>query len=78
MTIIISDNDTKYEYYDVPRKVGNAVKTLLDECGNVDSCIVTAESDADFPQAKDIEPTVKGFNKTMEDIPMEYFESGGC
>lgn len=37
-----------------------------------------AENDIDFPQPKDIEPTVKGFNEIMENIPMEYFESGGC
>lgn len=37
-----------------------------------------AENNADFPQVKDIEPTVKDFNEIMENIPMEYFESGGC
>lgn len=45
MTIIISDGKTNHEYYNVSDKVAKAVITLLNECGNDDTVIVTAESE---------------------------------
>lgn len=47
MTIIISGNGTEYEYYCVPKKVANAVKALLDECGNEETCIITAQGESE-------------------------------
>lgn len=46
MTIVISDSKTNREYYNVPDKVAKAVITLLNECGNIDTEIVIAESEA--------------------------------
>ena len=45
MIITISDKAIKHEYYNVPNKVAKAIITLLDECGNVETEIVTAESE---------------------------------
>jgi hypothetical protein len=43
MTIVISTRVKDYEFYDVPDKVGKAIITLLQECENDDSKIVSAE-----------------------------------
>ena len=45
MTIVISAGIKDYEFYDVPDKVGKAIITLLQECENDDSKIVSAESE---------------------------------
>ena len=47
MTIIIENHKTKtlYEYYDVPNKVANAIRTLLDECANDSPSIISAQVD---------------------------------
>lgn len=47
MTIIISDGQKNHEYYDVPAKVAKAVITLLNECGNDETEIITAESETE-------------------------------
>lgn len=39
--------DTDYEFYNVPVKVAKAIITLLHECENDDSDIVSAESESD-------------------------------
>jgi hypothetical protein len=43
MTVVISTRVKDYEFYDVPDKVGKAIITLLQECENDDSKIVSAE-----------------------------------
>ena len=47
MTIIIENHKTKtlYEYYDVPNKVANAIRTVLDECANDSPSIISAQVD---------------------------------
>ena len=47
MKVIVEDvkNNTKYEYYEVPRKVGNAIIDLLDECAEPDSTVMSAVSE---------------------------------
>ena len=44
MTITIEDTkyNKKYVYYEVPRKVANAIIDILDECQNNDSEIISA------------------------------------
>lgn len=45
MTINISTGTKDYEFYDVPEKVAKAIITLLYECENDDSTIVSAISE---------------------------------
>lgn len=45
MTITILTETKKYEFYNVPEKVGKAIITLLHECENDDSKICSAESE---------------------------------
>ena len=45
MKIIIEDGNKYSEYYSVSNKVAKAIKTLLDECANTESEIVSAEGD---------------------------------
>ena len=45
MKISISNGKTSHDFYDVPQKVAKAVITLLEECGNGETEIVTAESE---------------------------------
>ena len=45
MIITISDGIKSHDYYDVPNKVAKALITLLDECGNQETQIITAESE---------------------------------
>ena len=45
MMINISTGTKDYEFYDVPDKVGKAIITLLQECENDNSKIVSAESE---------------------------------
>lgn len=45
MTITISNGKTNHDFYNVPTKVAKAVITLLEECGNSETEIVTAESE---------------------------------
>ena len=45
MTITISDGKISHDYYEVPNKVAKAIITLLNECGNTETEIVTAESE---------------------------------
>ena len=59
MTIVISDSKTNREYYNVPEKVAKAVITLLNECGNSETKIVTAESETmHYPQVAGFTPVV--------------------
>ena len=44
MTINITDGIIDREFYDVPEKVAEAIITLLHECENNDSTIVSAIS----------------------------------
>ena len=44
-TINISISDTDYEFYNVPQKVAKAIITILQECENDDSDIVSAISE---------------------------------
>lgn len=44
-TINITISDADYEFYNVPIKVAKAVITLLHECENDESDIVSAESE---------------------------------
>lgn len=45
MVISISNEKTSHDYYNVPNKVAKAIITLLEECGNSETKIVTAESE---------------------------------
>lgn len=45
MKIIIKDENAYAEYYEVPKKVAKAIKTILDECANVETEIVSAEGE---------------------------------
>lgn len=45
MTIVISARTTDYEFYDIPDEVGKAIITLLQECENDDSKIISAETE---------------------------------
>lgn len=47
MTINITKGTTNYEFYGVPDKIGKAIITLLDECENDNSSIVSAQSEAE-------------------------------
>lgn len=47
MTINITKGTTNYEFYGVPDKIGKAIITLLDECGNDNSSIVSAQSEVE-------------------------------
>lgn len=58
---------------DDTRTVANAVnynaqilKDVLNRIAKLEKDILKAESDADFPQAKDIEPTVESFSKVLD------------
>ncbi len=42
VTIVISDGKMNHEFYDVPVKVGNAVRTILEECANDETGICFA------------------------------------
>ena len=41
VTITISDGKTSCEFYGVPVKTGNAIRTLLEECENNENDIVS-------------------------------------
>ena len=43
--IIIPIGNTNYEFYNIPNKVIKAIITLLQECENCESKIVSAESE---------------------------------
>ena len=43
--IIIPIGNTNYEFYNVPDKVAKAIITLLQECENCESKIISAESE---------------------------------
>lgn len=45
MNISISDGKTCHDFYKVPSKVAKAIIVLLEECGNSETEIVTAESE---------------------------------
>lgn len=45
MNISISNGKISHDFYNVPPKVAKAVITLLEECGNDETEIVTAESE---------------------------------
>lgn len=45
MNISISDGKRCHDFYNVPTKVAKAVITLLEECGNEETEIITAESE---------------------------------
>lgn len=45
MNISISNGKTSHDFYNVPTKVAKAVITLLEECGNDETEIITAESE---------------------------------
>lgn len=45
MNISISNGKTSHDFYNVPPKVAKAVITLLEECGNDETEIITAESE---------------------------------
>ena len=45
MNISISNEKTSHDFYNVPSKVAKAVITLLEECGNDETEIITAESE---------------------------------
>jgi hypothetical protein len=45
MNISISNGKTSHDFYNVPQKVAKAVITLLEECGNAETEIITAESE---------------------------------
>lgn len=45
MTIDISTGTKHYDFYNVPDKVGKAIISLLQECENDDSKIISAESE---------------------------------
>ena len=47
MKIVVSGKKKAHEYYDVPPKIAKAVIVLLEECGNTDTEIISAEADAD-------------------------------
>ena len=46
-TINITISDTDYEFYNVPTKVANAIMTLLHECENDESDIVSTEREGE-------------------------------
>ena len=45
MNISISNGKTSHDFYNVPTKVAKAIITLLEECGNSETEIITAESE---------------------------------
>lgn len=45
MIITISDGIKSHDYYNVPNKVAKAIIILLEECGNSETEIITAESE---------------------------------
>lgn len=45
MNISISNGKISHDFYNVPTKVAKAVITLLEECGNDETEIITAESE---------------------------------
>lgn len=45
MTISVSDGKKSHDYYNVPNKVAKAIIILLEECGNSETEIITAESE---------------------------------
>lgn len=45
MNISISNGKTSHDFYNVPPNVAKAVITLLEECGNDETEIITAESE---------------------------------
>ena len=47
MMINITRGTTNYEFYGVPDKIGKAIITLLHECENDNSSIVSAQSEVE-------------------------------
>lgn len=47
MTINITKGTTNYEFYGVPDKIGKAIITLLYECEEDNSSIVSAQSEVE-------------------------------
>lgn len=45
MNISISDGKTSHDFYHVPPKIAKAIIVLLEECGNEETEIITAESE---------------------------------
>lgn len=45
MNISISNGKTSHDFYNVPTKVAKAIIVLLEECGNEETEIITAESE---------------------------------
>ena len=46
MTVhIVSDDGKSHDFYDVPTKVAKAVITLLEECANIETEMISAESE---------------------------------
>lgn len=45
MNISISDGKICHDFYKVPSKVAKAIITLLEECGNNETEIITAEGE---------------------------------